>query len=84
MPLHPHLIRRRETQPQVIAQPLQHRHLLTAQVDELHTIAIRHVGARFVVIDRGTPTATADPIQIIAAASHQRVVTTAGHQGVVS
>ena len=42
MPLHPHLIRRRETQPQVIPQPLQRRHLRTAQVDELHNIAIRH------------------------------------------
>ena len=84
MPLHPHLIRRRETQPQVIPQPLQHLYLRTAQVDERHNIAIRHRRARFVVVDRGAPTATADPVQVIAAASHQRVVTAAGDQGVVS
>ena len=84
MPLHPHLIRRRETQPQVIAQPLQGRHLRTAQIDERHNIGIRHRRARFIVVDRGTPTTSTDPVQVIAAASHQRVVTAAADQGVVS
>ena len=84
MPLHPHLIRRRETQPQVIPQPLQGHHLRTAQIDERHNIGIRHIGARFVVVDRGAPTTTADPVQIMATASHQRVVAATGDQGVVS
>ena len=86
MPLHPHLIRRHETQPQVIPQPLQHLYLRTAQVDERHNIAIRHRRTRFVVvvIDRGVPAATLDPVQIIAAAPHQRVVATTTDQGVVS